>query len=141
MATKLSTPLIRDTGLKSGKKPVFVTMIPTKDGGALVLKEKGKRGKGVTIPLKTLLEPKEDKPEKKKRKPVMGGIEDPKTVDLIDLGYLETRIMMDGADVMTDVLKGRISSIIREIRDERREYFGFESVNDYADKLNGKWED
>ena len=128
MATELNKPLIRDTGLKSGDKPVYVTLIPTKDGGAIVLKEKGVRGKGKTIPLKTLIgpEPTSDKPE---RKPVMSDIEDPRSADLIDMATLEARIMIDGEGMMTPAVKGKLQTIVREIREERREYFGLPAVH------------
>jgi hypothetical protein len=132
MATELTKPIIRDTGLTVGKKPVFVTLIPTKDGGAIVLKEKGKRGKGTTVPLKTLLEPREardEEPVQQKRKPIMHEFEDPRTADLVDLGGLESRIMIDGEEMMTPAVKGRVWAIIREIREERREEFGLKKVH------------
>lgn len=122
MATPLNKPLTRETGLMAGDNPVYVTLIPTKDGGAIVFKEKGTRGSGKTIPLKSLIE------SPTERTPVVVDSEDPGTADLIDMATLETRIMIQAGEDMTPAIKGKLQSIVREIREERREEFGLPPV-------------
>jgi hypothetical protein len=118
MATKLTKPLVRDTGLERDGKPVTVTLVPTDIGGMIVFKQKGGRGKGVEIPLMKLLD---GAVGTVKRTPVKGTAE---LADNVDMSTLEARIMIDGSDEWTPAIKGRFWSIIREMREERREDMG-----------------
>jgi hypothetical protein len=136
MPTILDKPLIRDTGLTRNEKSVFVVMLPSSEGGTIAFKEKGKHGKGIEISLSRIMgiafgdaekaekADKVEKTEQKEKKFVT--VEG--TTDLVDLGTLEARLMIDGQGVMTPEIKGRICDIVREIREERREELGMPPV-------------
>jgi len=126
--TILDKPLIRDTGLSRSDRQVFVVMLPSSDGGIIAFKEKGKHGKGIEISLNRVMGlafgDKDKEPEvkavpevKKAKKFVTADGEG----DLVDLATLEARLMIDGMDIMTPEIKGRLFDIIREVREERRE--------------------
>ena len=125
MATKLEKPLIRETNLVHNDKPVIVTLVPTKTGGNIIFKEKGGRGKGVEVPLSKVLADATGVVRTPVKAPAptvpTGTAED---ADLVDLGTLEARIMIDGTDKLTPDVKGHLWSIVREIREERREDLG-----------------
>jgi hypothetical protein len=125
MPTRLDKPVMRDTGLEQDGSPVYVTLIPTSDGGAIAFRAKGKRGSSKVISLRAMFDS-----EGIKRTPVTAIAEDSgdlNTSDVVDLGRLESRIMIDG-DGLTLESKIRLWEIIRELREENREAKGFPPV-------------
>jgi len=125
MPTELTKPVTRDSGLERDGNPVYVSLIPTDNGGAVAFREKGKRGEGKVIPLRKLFGA-----EGIKRTPVEAPAEsmgDLSKADTVDLGMLEARIMIDGEGLSLDA-KGRLWAIVREIREERREEMGLPPV-------------
>lgn len=128
MPTILDKPLIRDTGLSRSDRQVFVVMLPSEDGGIIAFKEKGKHGKGIEISMNRVMGlafGDKDKEQEVKAVPAVHKVK--KFVpadgegDLVDLATLEARLMIDGMDIMTPEIKGRLFDIIREVREERRE--------------------
>jgi hypothetical protein len=131
MPTILEKPLIRETGLKRDGNDVYVVMLPSDDGGVLAFKEKGKHGKGVEMALSKVMSDALGTPQAIE-KPVVAkkvATEDEEhAVDLIDLGTLESRIMIEGEGMMSTEVKARLWTIIREIREERREEIGMPNL-------------
>jgi len=129
MPTELTKPVTRDSGLKRDGSPVYVSLVPTDDGGAVAFREKGKRGQGKVIPLRHLMGDAQGI-KRTPVKPPAGEVDrDGLTAaDTVDLGSLEARLMIDGEEVMTPDVKGRLWSIIREMREERREEMGLPPV-------------
>ena len=123
MATTLDKPLIRETGLVRNGKQFLVMLVPSEMGGTVIFKEKGKHGKGIEVALMKMLETASGVTERTVE-PLKVFVPAPAGVDLVDLGTLETRLMVDGEKVMTPDVKGRLFKIIREIREERREDAG-----------------
>ena len=125
MVTILDKPLIRETGLVNNGHPVFVMLMPSETGGSIIFKEKGKKGQGVEITLQKVLESLTGGDKQEESRMVQKVYEPtPEGVDLVNLGTLETRLLVDGEKVMTPDVKGRVFEIIREIREERREDAG-----------------
>ena len=126
MATTLDKPLIRETGLINNGRPVFVMLMPSEIGGSIIFREKGKKGKGIEITLQKVLESLTGGEKKLEESRMVQKVYEPtpEGVDLVNLGTLETRLMVDGEKVMTPDVKGRVFQIIREIREERREEVG-----------------
>ena len=127
MATALTKPLIRETGLQRDGKPVYVTLVPNSAGGSIVFKEKGGR-KGVEVPLSKVMA----SALGIKRTPVAhpdAEADDDNTdaADLIDMRTLEARVMIEG-EGLTPETKGCFWGIVREIREERREDLGLPPV-------------
>lgn len=133
MATTLDKPLIRETGLTVDGRPFMVLLLPSETGGVVAFKEKCKRGKGIEVSLLSILSTAlggkkpdaaaEETPEKVQPKKVFEG--DPSSLDMVDLGSLENRLMIDASEEMcNEAIKGKLWSIIREIREERREEAG-----------------
>jgi hypothetical protein len=133
MATTLDKPLIRETGLTVDGREFMVILIPNASGGAVTFKEKGKRGQGIEVSLAKILSEalggkkpevaEDDAPVKPESKPVFEG--DPSSLDLVDLGLLENRLMIDASEEMNQGnVKGHLWSIIREMREERRDEAG-----------------
>jgi hypothetical protein len=126
MAIKLNKPLIRDTGLVRDDKLVFVVLVPTDDGGVLAFKQKGKHGKGAEVSLSKVLD--ELNGDVRKSEPPVAKKKATPEIDRVDLAALEARIMIDGQDIMTPAVKGRLFAIVREMREERREDEGMTPV-------------
>jgi len=129
MATMLSGPLIRETGLEKEGKPIFVILMPSEDGGTLTFKEKGSRGQGFEISLKEVMEMATGGDTGKPGKAIVLG--DPKNVDLIDMSILEPKIMVQGEEVFTMREKTHFFEFIREVREECREDMGLPPIIKY----------
>ena len=136
MATKLDKPILRETTLKKDEKAVLVALNPSKKGGELVFRTKGSR-QPVSISLVQILAgipewsgPKEaaPPPPAPKRPKVDPDDVDMEAVDTVNLSALESRLMIDAADVMTQDVKGRLFEIIREMHEEAHEEAGLPKV-------------
>jgi hypothetical protein len=135
VATKLMKPLVRDTGVSIGGKPVLTFLLPSQDGGTLVFKQKGARGTGISVALKKVAEwaagetelirtpvlKREDCSENE----MLQKLVDADTVNLADF---EARVMVECNADITPHVAGRIQAIAREIREERRLERGLHKV-------------
>ena len=104
-----------------------VTLSP-EEGGQLIFREKGKRGEKnrKRLSLAELLDQHEDSlfaVGQAEAPPALGKA----GVDLIDLGSLEPLIMIEGED-FSPAVKGKLWSLVRELRNRRREEAGLPAV-------------
>ncbi len=126
MATKLTKDVIRETDITVEDKTVFVSLSPD-EGGSLKFRVKGAR-KESSITLRKVFGITANIP----RTPVLaerpsGDSDD--SVDKVDLSTLESRVMIDGGEVMTPKVKGALFEIIREMREEAREDAGLPRIH------------
>lgn len=126
MATELTAPLIRETGLVNDNgKEVMVIINPGEGGGSIAFREKGKGGKGCEVPLKKVMEAAFGGGDQPVAVPMLGHKSE---ADLVDLAELEARIMIQAPEVMETGAKAVLFEIIRELREERREDLGQEKL-------------
>lgn len=126
MATELTAPLMRETGLKKGERDVFVVLSPSDTGGTISFREKGKGGKGAEIELVKVMEAAyggDTIPDGEPTVPTLKACH-PDNPDLVDLAILEARLMITTDEIIPLSVRSKVWEIVREIREERREDMG-----------------
>ena len=126
MATKLEKPISRL--IEVDGKEIEATLSP-EEGGQLIFRPKGARGEksrqrhsledlyaGKQAGMFAAVPPTESLDDQAGNP------------DLIDMGQLEALLMIDGDELMTPGVKGRVWRIIRDARDRRREDAGLPPV-------------
>jgi hypothetical protein len=140
MATELTAPLMRETGLKKGEREVFVVLSPSDTGGTISFREKGKGGKGAEIELSKVMDAAyggEAVPSGEPTAPALKSCH-PDDPDLVDLAILEARLMIQADEIIPLDVRAKVWEIIREIREERREDMGEPTIGQGSKRNKAK---